>query len=277
MDNTKIRTFKAYSLTLHVWLSLSLLLVAQLASAAEPQVGESRATEINELKPFSAGTFDFVQGSHQAKPSYAFQMISAALAENGYAMQLQHFPGRRLPVQLNNGEIDGAIGLLHDLSNRFENTVRVREPIRRICALIYGLADNPLEITTEAPLKVGILAAAREGQRLTLERWPNVQLVFYENLQQGVRQLEHGRIDAIGFIGMQQPALQTMITRPLTLLDSFDLPYIYLHLNKQHSQLADKLTKSLVRLKQQNPEPQCEGSAFPRQLNASVRANNNRL
>gem|GEM_PF-5652929 len=264
-------------LNLNFWLSLNLLLVAQLASAAEPQVGESRATELNELKPFSAGTFDFIQGASKTKPSYAFQMVSAALAENGYAMQLQYFPRRRLPVQLNNGGIDGAIGLLHDLTNRFENTVRVREPIRRICALIYGLADNPLEITTEAPLKVGILAAAREGQRLTLERWPNVQLVFYENLQQGVRQLEHGRIDAIGFIGMQQSVLQTMITRPLTLVDSFDLPYIYLNLHKRHTQLGEQLSKSLVRLKQQYPEPQCERAAFPSQLNASVRANNTKL
>jgi len=264
-------------LNLTFWLSPSLLLVAQLASAVEPQVGGSRATEVNELKPFNTGTFDFVQGSHKAKPSYAFQIISAALAENGHAMQLQHFPGRRLPVQLNNGEIDGAVGLLGDLTNRFENIVRVREPIRRICALIYRLADNPIEITTDTPFKVGILAAAREGQKLTLERWPNAQLVFYENLQQGVKQLEHGRIDGMGFIGMQQPMLQTLITRPLKLVDSFDLPYIYLNLHKRHTQLGEQLTESLVRLKQQYPEPQCERAAFPSQLNASVRANNTKL
>jgi len=68
-----------------------------------------------------------------------------------------------------------------------------------------------------------------------------------------------------------------MITRPLTLVDSFDLPYIYLNLHKRHTQLGEQLSKSLLRLKQQYPEPQCERAAFPSQLNASVRANNTKL
>jgi len=272
MENTKKRTFKGYSLILYFWLSLSLLLVAQPASTTEPI-----ALEVNNLQPFILGTFDFIQDADKIKPSYATQVIGPALAENGYAMQLQFFPGRRLPVQLNNGEIDSAIGPLHDLTQTYEHTVRVGEPIRRVCALVYRLTDHALQITTEGPLKLGIQAGPPEAPRLMLERWPKVQLVYFDDLRQGVRQLEHGRIDAIGLIGMQQSALQTMITRSLTLVDSFDLPYMYLHLNKRHTQLGEKLTKSLVRLKQQYPEPQCERAAFPSQLNASVHANNNKL
>jgi len=246
----------------------------QLATAATPEfnsapmaaAGVSSGAQANQykpqsknkpLKPFIAGVFGFAQSQGRTKPFYTEQILGAALIEHGYALELRYFPGRRLPIELNSGAIDSDLSQLRDLSLLFDHIIRIPEPIRKPCVLAYRLTDNPQQITADKTLRVGLYVGAPDGDKMMLERWPEAQLMHFENIRQGTLQLMNGRIDIITLGALQLPALLANSTRPLTLVDSFPLPYTYLHIHERHGPLADKLAASMKRLKQQYPEPQC--------------------
>lgn len=239
------------------WL-ISLLCVSTQATTTE----KTRA-ETGEI--FVAGSFAFSRGSKDI--TYGRDLIRQALTEYGYRLEVKHFPGRRLGAQLNSGAIDGDMGRAFDMSQGSDTIIRVPEPIRSECALLYRLnTRGPLVMDdAENPVSVGIFAGAPGGARMLLNRWPKVKLVHYENLKQGALMLSHERIDLVAIGALQRNMLINHTERPLAVEDAFALPPIYMHVHQRHAALAPRLAASIKRLKQQFPPPNCHLADFTTQ------------
>ena len=215
------------------------------------------ATQQPEATPFIVGTFRFSQDDLSI--SYAERIIGAALVEHGYRLEVQYFPGRRLLAQLNTGAIDGDLSHIFDLSKTFANIIRVDAPLRRSCALVYRLQGRqPLPAAHRLDrVKIGIYSGAPKGAALIQQRWPNAELVTFENIKQGIYMLMGERIDLLAMAASQRAALGQIPHQPIALQDAFYLPYNHMHVHRRHAELALKLADSIRRLKRQRPEVDC--------------------
>jgi len=227
--------------------SLSILLagclLAPMLAAEEP-----------ELKSFVVGTFTFAKG--EGKQGDVQQLVMRALAQQGYRMDLQYFPGRRLVAQLNTGLIDADLGRSLNMAQAFENVVRVDEPLFRPCALLYRLqSDLPMDMG--ASVKVGALAGGPEGLSMLREHWPNADPVPFKNFKQAAAMLMAGRIDLVALPEMMMNRFTAEMAWPLALQDSFYLKPVYMHVHKRHHELAERLAATIKRLKRQSPSPEC--------------------
>jgi len=229
---------------------LSILLVAWLLT---PML----AADEPELKPFSVGTFAFAKG--EGKQGYVPQLVKKALAQQGYSMGLQYFPGRRLIAQLNTGLIDADLGRSLNMAKAFENVVRVEEPLFRPCALLYRLQSHTLADVKglEASTKIGALAGGPEGRSILREHWPRADLVPFKSFKQAAAMLMAGRIDLVALPGIMISRFMAEVGRPVALQDSFYLGPVYMHVHKRHAELAVRLSATIKRLKRQYPSPEC--------------------
>jgi len=215
------------------------------------------ATNDDVIQPFIAGSFSFLRVSDQH--SYSRSLMTKALAEHGYQLQVNYYPGRRLMAQLNSGVIDGDMGRAFNMSQSFDNIVRVEEPLQHHCARLYQLKSRlMLEPSGDnQPIRVGVYGGAPGGTAALLARWPNARVVAYDNLKQGALMLSNERIDLLAIGTMQAPLLQQYSERPLAVVDTFALPPTYMHVHKNHKQLAVDLADSIKQLKLVYPPPTC--------------------
>ena len=242
--------------------------IAEQLSAAQLPGTHKETTQPLTTKPlpkqvplarFVLGSFDFVR--NDAPPGFTGRLIQRALAEQGYRMEVEYFPGRRLIGQLNAGAIDGDFPRAYDLSREFDNIVRVNEPIRRLCVPIYRLKSRALPVATGvAPIKIGLIAGALSGPKMLKSHWPGAEIVYFESTRQGLQLLQNERIDLLTLAGYQHQNVLAQVQRSLQIEHIFYLPYTYMHVHRRHALLAEKLAESFKRLKQQQPEPSCEQS-----------------
>lgn len=214
------------------------------------------------LQPFVVGTFAFAKGVKQQV--YVPQLVMQALAQQGYRMDLQYFPGRRLIAQLNTGVIDADLGRSLNMALVFENVVRVEEPLLRPCALLYRLQSHaPVDVKALGEsIQIGALSGAPEGRSLLLERWPRAELVPFESFKQVAAMLMAGRIDLVALPGIMMSRFMAQMDRPLALQDSFYLQPVYMHVHKRHHELALRLAASITLLKHEFPERDCVHKEF---------------
>lgn len=207
------------------------------------------------LTPLNIGTFSFLA---EVDTGFAIPLIEQALAEHGYRIELQYLPGKRVMAELNNGVLDGDLIRSIDLSRGFQNVVRVDEPIIHACGLLYRLEQTPVRLSNlSLRPQVGIYAGSAGAVMRLLQRWPNAAPVTYDSLKQGVKMLEHQRLEYVAIPDLQEVLLKQMVDSPIVLEDVFELEPAYMHLHKRHQTLAEGLAITLRRLKQETPLDAC--------------------
>jgi len=210
-------------------------------------------------RPFVVGAFTLV--SKAQGPHYVEGLVRKALAEQGYALELQFLPGRRSIAQLNNGLIDGDMARLQDLSKDFVGIVRVDEPLVYACVLFYRLQSHAALKASE-PVRVGVISGAAAGDAAVLTRWPSAELVGYESIKQAAQLLMSERIDMLAVSASQRSQLLAEVKRSVALQDVLQFLPAYMHVHRSHEQLAVNLAESIKRLKLKYPAPGCQRGSF---------------
>ncbi len=210
-----------------------------------------------EQKVLRLGTFEFYRESSDLEVGE--RLVRASLAEHGYVMALEYFPGKRLMVQLNNGRLDGDLYRAVNLSRAFDNIVRVDEPILNSCGLIFRLASrHNIDIHNRASsLHIGVYDGAPAVSNELLRLYPNLELVFIKKVQQGIDMLNHGRIELLILPQTQETVLRQRLDQAVDLVGAMELPSVYLHLHSRHRLLAQDLVPTLQRLKRDFDTKSC--------------------
>ncbi len=220
-------------------------------------LGQSVSLCAQELTPFRVGV---LSGIHHAEHTYAAQLLERSLSLHGYQMELISVPGKRLMSQLNRGEVDGDLLRSVDLSRGFEAIIRVNEPVGSSCLSVYRLRERADIIHgTEGQSPVLAVYHGAPGAYGFFSRyWPDVQLVHFSKLEQGVKMLTHERIDLIAVHDLDRHYIEALSDRPLQRYARVNLALDYVHINARYADLAQPLAATLKRLKQTFSPPQCQ-------------------
>ena len=236
------------NLTRRLWLWLWLV-----SASLSPPVWSIES----EQKVLSLGTFEFNRNLNQMP--IGEELVRKSLAEHGYAMQLEYFPGKRLMVQLNSGRLDGDLYRSVNLSRAFDNVVRVDEPLLRSCGLIFRLSSRPdVDVhNRNSALSLGVYDGVPAASNEILRQYPHLKLVFIKKLQQGIDMLSHHRIELLALPLTQEPALHQRLQESTDVVGAIELPSFYLHLHSRHRQLAQDLVPTLQRFKKELTTQTC--------------------
>ncbi len=208
--------------------------------------------EASTLKPFIIGAVNYVDPNAQ---SYERWLLTEALLRHGYELDVRYFPGKRLMVELNNGNLDADMSRTLDLSRGFSQVVQVATPLGQRCAWIYQLRDvaDPSDGG-----KIGLYRGTPGGHAVAAKVMPNAELVFFSSLNQAAKMLAGERIDYIGLVSWQVEPFKVLMDRPIEPRLQLVLPFSFTHFHRRHEQLAKEIKTTILTLQQQRPMPLCQ-------------------
>ena len=204
------------------------------------------------LKPFVVGAINSIQ---EHEDFYEQWLLREALLRHGYELEIRFFPGKRLMVELNNGNVDGDMLRVMDLSRGFDQVVRVDARFSQSCGWVYQLTDN--DIANEAKKRVGLYRGTPGGNATISRIMPDAEIVHFSTLEQGAKQLANGRVDYVALIARQVEGFKLLVRRPITPKTKVALPFSYTHFHRRHAQLAKDIVPTILELQQQRPIPLC--------------------
>lgn len=204
------------------------------------------------LKPFVVGAVNYVNPDAH---SYERWLLAEALLLHGYEIEVRYFPGKRLMVELNNGNLDADMSRTLDLSRGFSQIVQVEAPLIQACAWIYQLSQGP---TPSGGGRFGLFRGAPGGHALAAQIMPDVELVFFSSLNQAAKMLAGERIDYIGLVSWQVEPFEALMTRPIKPYLQLVLPFSFAHFHRRHAKLAQEIRATILTLQQQRPMPLCQ-------------------
>ncbi|MGH1372389.1 MAG: hypothetical protein ACRBBW_10160 [Cellvibrionaceae bacterium] len=209
-------------------------------------------SEAEELEPFVLGAVSYIETNQR---SYEEWLLTEALLRHGYQLEVRRFPGKRLIVELNNGNLDGDMHRTVDLSRGFNQIVRVESVLSQSCGWIYQLAQRDADTVQT---RIGIYRGTPGGRALINKIMPGVDIVLFSTLEQATKLLANGRVDYVGLIDQQTEAFRSLMPRPIVPTMQLALPFNYAHFHRRHAQLAKDIEATILSLQRQYPMPLCE-------------------
>jgi len=213
---------------------------------------------VNTLNAQKVFTMAFKHNPNE-DPQYKFyeKIYTEAFAQLGYKFNYKIFPSKRASILANSGQIDGEPQRIYNYAKRYENLIRIEEPI---------FTNRTLAFTTNPKIKIeGLDSLKNTNYKVEYLRgsiWSKNKLTPIINSQnlseietnkQGLKRLAYNRTDI--FIALEVLALKTLqdeefkksnIIMSGVLGKNYSFPYIH----KSHSSIAKQLAKILKKMKE---------------------------
>lgn len=192
-------------------------------------------------------------------PQYKFyeRIYTEAFKELGYKFEYKIFPSKRASLLANSGKIDGEPQRIYSYVKKYENLIRVEEPIFTNRTLAFTV--NPkikienLNNLKNTSYKVEYLRGSIWSKNKLTPLISNQNLSEIETIKQGFKRLTYKRTDV--FIALEVLALKTLQdnefdTSNINISSVIGENYSYPYLHKSHSKLAIHLAKILKEMKE---------------------------
>jgi len=176
--------------------------------------------------------------------------LKAALATQGYELQLNYTPSRRALVQASSGQIDGDLARSAMVEREYTNLRRIALPCATLKPGLYALAQASMSWQQRPLKKIAYFRGSTRLLNSLANSLSGYELVLTGSSEQGLKLLQSKRVDAVFLsktlfaqVGKAQPELVSGIAQLTPELDDVKL-YTYLH--KRHEGLIVQLDRLMA-------------------------------
>ena len=171
----------------------------------------------------------------------SLNFLKKAYGEHGYQFKIEVLPFKRLLWLLDKGDLDGNLARSEAIEAESKNIVKVPEPIITLSSIIITREPSPQAPPNTTGIEIGDASSRNLAQGTTILEANNLEMLISMLKEQRVKQVIISTAHVERFSEIPNFKIKRLESK-LTL---------YTYLNKKHADLAKKVGKTMLRLKQE--------------------------
>jgi ABC-type amino acid transport substrate-binding protein len=181
----------------------------------------------------------------------AESVVSEACRRNNIKVEFIPVPPLRSAVMADNGELDGELIRVMDFIQAHPNRIRISTPVSRVDIALYSLHAEDARLTRDELAKR--TTAIARGIFAVNKHTASLSPTEASSLKNAFMMLENKRVEQVIFLSIETDeylrtaGLQGIYKHPVMWVTE----PLYVSLNKRHTELADKLNKTLSEMQKE--------------------------